>query len=110
MEIIGCPLDIIDEVLKEREIINHYELYIRNCVLSETLKSIGLKLRFPQLEESKRKTIFTKQACFEHYSWIVSMKNEGYLNDYIAIKFLTEFENSWKDADVYLNGNKLFTK
>lgn len=100
--ILGCPFDIADEVLDDKDMLRTFRLHVFNRVLSDSLLSVGLKLRFTHLDRNARQSIFTEEACEKVYDHIFQMKEDGYLNDYIALDILMSGMLGKLDCEVYL--------
>lgn len=101
-DILGCSFDMADEILKDKEMYRTFRLYVFNRVLSESLKSVGLKLRFINLTRSERRRVFTEEVCEKVYDHIFQMKEDGYLNDYIALDVIMSNMLGKLDCEIYL--------
>ena len=102
--ILGCPFDIADEILDDKEMYSTFRLFVFNRVLSDALASVGLKLRFTHLDRNKRQTIFTEEACEKVFDYIDTEKGYGVLNDRIAIDILSNNMLGKLDCEIYLRG------
>lgn len=109
-EVMGCPFDIIDEIIDDQVIVDHSRSYICNLVLSDMLKDIGLRLRFTHLSDSERKTLFTNECCEKVVNYIASCQAERFYNDRIAIDILSNDMLGKLDCKVYFKGVELFTE
>ena len=108
--ILGCPFDIADAILDDREMYMTFRGHVYNRVLSGALKSIGLSLKFTHLDRNSRQNIFTEECCEQVYDYIYTEKNDGRLNDYIAISLLTNGMLGKLDCKVYLRGIEILNQ
>lgn len=106
-KVLRCPFNISDEILQEPEIITSYRLYIYNRVLSNALRSVGLRLEFTHLTRSQRKNVFTEEACTKVFAYIYDSKKDGVLNSFIAMNILVSNMLGKLDCDIYFCGRKL---
>ena len=108
--ILGCPFDIADEILDDKEMYSTFRLFVFNRVLSDALASVGLKLRFTHLDRNKRQTIFTEEICEKIYDHIYTSKEEGFLNDFIALDLLMSMMLRKLDCEIYLRGTRILNQ
>ena len=108
--ILGCPLDVADTVLDDKDMYRTFRLHVFNRVLSDSLKSVGLKLRFTNLTRNERQGVFTEETCKKVYDHIFQMKEDGMLNDYIALDIIMSNMLGKLDCEIYLRDTQILNQ
>ena len=96
---LSCPFDIIDDILNQDDVVLYAKTQCYNRAYSKVLKSIGIKI---QAIKAKRFNYYTIEYCNSQMEKIISMKEAGYNNSYVAVTILKDIMDSGKEDSVIL--------